>query len=103
MAFVLAQRAKEIGLRMALGARAPRGRPGGARRDDDGGGRRSARIGGVYVVAQAMRGVLPRLGEPNATAFVLIAVTLLGAALVACLVPAWRAASIDPMVALRQE
>jgi len=104
MAFAVAQRAKEIGLRMALGARRS-DVVGQVVREGMTTAVGGALLGsvGAYVVAQAMRGVLPRLGEPNATAFVLIAVTLLGAALVACLVPAWRAASIDPMVALRQE
>jgi len=104
MAFTVAQRAREIGLRMALGARRADVMSAVVREGmtTAAGGALLGSVG-AYVVAQAMRGVLPRLGEPSATAFVLVAATLLASALVACLVPAWRAASIDPMVALRQE
>jgi putative ABC transport system permease protein len=35
--------------------------------------------------------------------FAVVAVTLLAVAVLACLVPAWRASRIDPMQALRTE
>jgi putative ABC transport system permease protein len=89
---------------MALGA--PRGR---VLADVLGEGMTTALAGtvlgaaGAYLVARAMQGMLHGVGGLDATAFILVAITLLGAAFVACLVPARRAASVDPMVAFRQE
>jgi len=104
MSFVVAQRTHEIGLRMALGA--DRGRVVGQVLRE---GMTTALAGtalgsaGAYGVGRAMQGMLYGVGALDPTAFSVVALTLLGAALVACLVPARRAASIDPMVALRQE
>jgi putative ABC transport system permease protein len=104
MTFVVAQRTREIGVRMALGAR--RGEVLGQVLRD---GMKTAMAGlvfgsaGAYFVTQAMRGMLPGAGAVSATGFVGVALTLLGSAFVACLVPARRAASVDPMVVLRQE
>jgi putative ABC transport system permease protein len=104
MAFVVAQRTREIGVRMALGA--PRGR---VLADVLSEGMTTALAGtvlgavGAYLVARAMQGMLYGVAGLDPTAFILVAVTLLAAALVACLVPARRAASVDPMVAFRQE
>jgi predicted permease len=104
MSFVVAQRTREIGLRMALGAARSRVL-GQVLRE----GMTTALVGtglgsaGAYFVGQAMKGMLYGVGAVDPTAFVVVALTLLGAALVACLVPARRAASLDPMVALRQE
>jgi putative ABC transport system permease protein len=104
MAFAVAQRTHEIGLRIALGA----GRAqvvGEVLRD----GMRMAFFGtligsvGAYFVARSMRGMVPGVGPADPTAFIVVAATLIGAALVACLLPASRAASVDPMTALRQE
>jgi putative ABC transport system permease protein len=104
MSFVVAQRTHEIGLRMALGA--DRGRVvGDVLRE----GMTTALAGtvlgsaGAYGVGRAMEGMLYGVGVIDPTAFAVVALVLLGAALGACLVPARRAATVDPMVALRQE
>jgi putative ABC transport system permease protein len=104
MSFVVAQRTREIGLRMALGA--ARGR---LLRDVLREGMTTALVGtalgsvGAYFVGRTMQGMLYGVRAMDPTMFVVVASTLLGTALVACLVPARRAASVDPMVALRQE
>jgi putative ABC transport system permease protein len=104
MAFAVAQRTHEIGLRIALGA----GRARVVRRvlrDGMGTALLGTLIGsaGAYFVARGMRGMVPGVGPGDPTAFIVVAATLIGAALVACLLPASRAASVDPMTALRQE
>ena len=104
MSFVVAQRTHEIGLRMALGADRRRV-VGDVLRE----GMTTALAGtalgsaGAYFVGRAMQGMLYGVGALDPAAFTVVAVTLLGAALVACLVPARRAAAVDPMAALRQE
>jgi putative ABC transport system permease protein len=50
-----------------------------------------------------MQAIVQGVGAVDLTAYIAVTLTLLGAALVACLVPAARAASVDPMVALRRE
>jgi putative ABC transport system permease protein len=104
MAFAVAQRTHEIGLRMALGA--GRGQVlSGILKE----GLITAMIGvvlgsgGAYLVGRAMQSMLYDMGSFDPLAFSMVAVTLLGCAIVACLVPARRAASVDPMVALRDE
>jgi len=104
MTFVVAQRTREIGLRMALGA--PRREVlGQILREGMTTALTGAVLGsaGAYFVAQVMRGLLPGIETVSLGAFLAIALTLLGCAFVACLVPAQKAASVDPMVALRQE
>ena len=104
MSFVVAQRTHEIGLRMALGAGRPR-----VLRLVLGDGMRTAILGtllgsiGAYFAANAMRGLVFGSGAMDWRTLASIALTLLTTALIACLAPATRAASVDPLVALRQE
>ena len=104
MSFVVAQRTHEIGLRMALGAGRSRVL---AEVLKEGMLTALVRVAlgsvGAYFVGRAMRGLMYGVGAFDAPAFAVVATALLGSALLACVVPAYRAASVDPMTALRQE
>jgi putative ABC transport system permease protein len=104
MSFVVAQRTQEIGVRMALGA--PRAR---VLHEVLREGMTTALLGtilgaaGAWAIGVAMKGMIHGVESFDPIAFMIVAGTLLGSALVACLVPARRAASVDPIVALRQD
>jgi putative ABC transport system permease protein len=103
MSFVVAQRRQEIGVRMALGAARARVLHEVLRE-----GMTTAIIGtilggaGAWSVGLAMKGMIHGIESFDPLAFLIVAGALLASALVACLVPARRAASVDPIVTLRQ-
>lgn len=104
MSFSVAQRAHEIALRMALGS-TRNGVIGLIIRD----GVLLASIGlglgliGAYFVGHAMQSLLFGVKPLDFVAFISVAAILLGAAIVACFLPALRAASVSPMRVLRTE
>jgi len=104
MAYSVTQRIPEIGLRLALGAQ-----PRDLLRLVLGQGMRLALLGlalGIIASFWGARLMEKMLFEVNATdkpTFVAIAVLLTMVALLACWIPARRAAKVDPMIALRCE
>ena len=58
---------------------------------------------GAYFVGRTMRSMLFGVGAMDYTAFTLVGLILLTAALLACYLPARRAASVEPMKILRTE
>jgi putative ABC transport system permease protein len=104
MSYLVAQRTHEIGLRMALGAE--RGRViAHVLREGMTSALTGVAIGliGAYVVGRTMQGMWFGVGAIDPIAFATVAAILLASALLACLIPARRAATIDPLTALRQE
>jgi putative ABC transport system permease protein len=104
LAFMVAQRAREIGVRLALGAE-----PGRVARMIIGEAARLALLGGIpgvlvaYWAARAMRALLFGIppGDPLALtggAILVVLVTLAGA-----LAPAFRAVRVSPLVAMRSD
>jgi putative ABC transport system permease protein len=59
--------------------------------------------GGAYLAGRAMKSMLFGVDAVDPIAFAIVTGLLLGSAVLACLIPALRAASVDPMTALRQE
>ncbi|HSY72044.1 MAG TPA: ABC transporter permease [Alloacidobacterium sp.] len=104
MAFSVAQRSHEIALRMALGA--TRNRVVALVVKE---GILLAFIGlglglvGAYFVGRAMRSTLFGVGAMDFSAFGVVGLILLIAALLACYLPARRASAVEPMQALRME
>jgi putative ABC transport system permease protein len=103
-AFAVAQRTHEIGLRIALGA----GRDAVFSLILKEGGVLALAgsvlgLAGACLVGRTMRGMLYGVGTIDLTAFGTVVVVLLASAILACYVPARRAANVDPMVALRYE
>ena len=58
---------------------------------------------GAFFIGRAMRTMLFGVGAMDFPAFGSVGVILLVAALLACFIPARRAASVNPMQALRDE
>ena len=104
IAYLVAQRTHELGVRMALGARAAdiarmvMGRGVGAAAT-------GVAIGVVLAVAlgRLVQPLLFRISPRDPAVLFVVAATLLACAVLASLVPTWRAMRVDPVTALRAE
>jgi putative ABC transport system permease protein len=104
LAYNVGQRSREIGIRMALGAR---------QRDvvklvlGEGmiliGIGALAGLGGALALTRLLRSLLFGITATDPLTYFLVPLFLMGVALVACFIPARRAARVNPMEALRNE
>jgi len=104
LSYIVAQRTTEIGIRIALGAQ--REQVMGLMLRD---GLRPAAFGLVLGliasagVARLIQSMLYQTPALDPVVYLLVSVTLLSVAILACTVPAWRASRLDPMTTLRME
>jgi putative ABC transport system permease protein len=104
IAYSVAQRTQEIGIRMALGAR-----PSDALRLVIGQGMAlvfigvALGLGGAFAATRLIRGLLFDIGAADPLTFASVAALITLIALLACYIPARRATKVDPMIALRCE
>ena len=104
LAYSVSERTREIGLRMALGAT-----NFGVLRLIIGEGMRVVMIGigigivGALALGRTLSSLVFGVTVRDPTTFTVVAMILAGVALAACVIPARRAARVDPMVALRCE
>ena len=102
--YIVAQRTREVGLRLALGAQ-----PAQVVRMVVRQGMTTAVLGvalgliASLVVTRLMASLLYQVSPTDAPTLVIVAVLLATATLAANWIPAWRAARVDPLVALRAE
>ena len=104
LAYSVNQRTREIGLRMALGAT-----PRSVLQLIVSQGMKVVLIGvgiglaGGLALGRAVSSLMFGVQVHDPATFSLVAVVLTAVALAACIIPARRAARVDPMVALREE
>jgi putative ABC transport system permease protein len=104
LAHAVALRRHDIGIRMALGAQ-----PGDVLRLILRNGMRLTSVGvviglaGAFALTRVLRNQLYEIGSADPLTFTAVALLLGLVAFLACLIPARRAARVDPLVALRSE
>ena len=104
ISYSVAQRTQEIGIRVALGAARSQVLSMVMRH-----GLRlvafglAAGLGMALMLSRTLKGLLVGVSATDAPTLLVAAAGLLLVALLACYVPAWRAARMDPLVALRFE
>ena len=104
IAFVVVQRTREVGVRVALGARA-----GDVVRMFVRQGAATVLLGiatglvSAWWLAQTVRSYLFEVEPRDPVVFGVVACSLAAVGLLACWIPARRAARVDPLVALRAE
>ena len=104
LAFLVRQRTSEIGIRMALGAL-----PRDVLKLVIWQGMKFAALGLIIGIAAALsltrlvRSLLFEVRPTDVTSYITACAILTTVALLACLLPAWRAARVDPATSLRHE
>jgi putative ABC transport system permease protein len=104
LSYSIAQRTREIGVRVALGAE-----PGAVLRLVVGGGARLALLGisvgmaAAFALTRLMTDLLFGVRPTDPVTFCVVAIVLAITSLLACYIPARRAVRVDPLVALRYE
>jgi putative ABC transport system permease protein len=102
--YLVSQRRVEIGLRLALGAD-----PGHILRQVLGSGLRLSLVGGLlgtvgaFALARLLGSLLHGVRAHDPVTFTVVPATLLLVAMLAGLIPAWRATRVDPSATLRAE
>ncbi|HKG48721.1 MAG TPA: ABC transporter permease [Pyrinomonadaceae bacterium] len=104
LAFAVSQRTREIGIHMALGARARDVLLMVIRQ-----GMSLVLVGvvigvaGAFALTRTIRSLLFEIGPTDSLTFVLVSLLLAAVGFIACYVPARRATKVDPLIALRYE
>jgi len=104
MSYLVSQRTREIGIRMALGSSQSNvlGLVAGHGLALVAAGI-AIGFSGAFALTRSIRGLIFGIAPNDPLTFGAVALVLAMVALIACGVPAWRAARIDPILALRQE